>query len=136
MSSCRAGPTSTTPSLTSSRSVPKTAVVACGPLAGNVRDIAARRGWPVEVDPLPAPLHNRPALIAPAARELALELQGRGLRVALAYADCGSYGALDGLCAELGLARLGGLHCYDVLGGPDRIAALLAAQPGTHPPTH
>ena len=56
----------------------------------------------------------------------------RGLRVALAYADCGTYGALDELCAELGLARLGGLHCYDVLGGPDRIAALLAAEPGTY----
>jgi len=97
-----------------------------------VREIAARRGWPVEVHALPAPLHNRPARIAPAARELAGQLQARGLRVALAYADCGTYGALDELGAELGLARLGGLHCYDVLGGPDRIAALLAAEPGTY----
>jgi hypothetical protein len=99
-----------------------------------VREIVAARGWAasVEVHALPAPLHNRPSLIAPAARELALTLQARGLRVVLGYADCGSYGALDELCAELGLARLAGLHCYDVLGGADRVAAVLAAEPGTY----
>jgi hypothetical protein len=97
-----------------------------------VREIVAARGWAVEVHALPAPLHNRPDRIAPAARELAVALQARGLRVVLGYADCGSYGALDELCAELGLDRLGGLHCYDVLGGADRIAALLAAEPGTY----
>ena len=93
------------------------------------REIAARRGWPVEVHTLPAPLHNRPARIAPAARGWPASSRLAGLRVALAYADCGTYGALDELCAELGLARLGGLHCYDVLGGPDRVAALLAPSP-------
>jgi hypothetical protein len=108
------------------------AVIACGALAGQVRDIAARRGWPVQVHPLPAGLHNRPAQIAPAAAELAEQLQARGLRVALAYADCGSYGALDELCERLGIARLAGLHCYDVFGGPDRIAAMLESEPGTY----
>ena len=108
------------------------AVIACGALAGHVREIAARRGWAVQVHSLPAPLHNRPAQIAPAARQLAVALQARGLRVALAYADCGSYGALDELCQDLGLSRLAGLHCYDVFGGQDRIAALLAAEPGTY----
>jgi Protein of unknown function (DUF1638) len=97
-----------------------------------VRDIAARRGWAAAVHSLPAVLHNRPAQIGPAARDLARELQARGLTVVLAYADCGSYGALDEVCAELGLRRLPGLHCYDVLGGPDRIAAELAAEPGTY----
>ena len=52
--------------------------------------------------------------------------------MALAYADCGSYGGLDQLCARLGIARLGGLHCFDVFAGPDRVAALLAAEPGTY----
>jgi Protein of unknown function (DUF1638) len=97
-----------------------------------VRDIAARRGWAVDVHSLPALLHNRPARIAPAARGLALQLQARGQDVVLAYADCGSYGALDRVCAELGLRRLPGLHCYDVLGGPDQVAAALAAEPGTY----
>jgi Protein of unknown function (DUF1638) len=111
---------------------PVTAVIACGALGGMVREIAARRGWAVQVHNLPALLHNRPAQIAPAAEGLARELLARGLTVALAYADCGSYGALDRVCAELGLRRLPGLHCYDVLGGPDRIAAALEAEPGTY----
>ena len=111
---------------------PGTAVIACGALGGMVREIAARRGWAVDVHSLPALLHNRPAQIAPAARRLALELQAQGQTVALAYADCGSYGALDRVCAELGLRRLPGLHCYDVLGGPDQIRAALEAEPGTY----
>jgi Protein of unknown function (DUF1638) len=107
-------------------------VIACGAIASMVREIAARRGWPVEVHALPATLHNRPDRIAPAAAELAGLLQARGLRVALGYADCGSYGALDELCSRLGIARLPGLHCYDVLGGADRVRALFEREPGTY----
>jgi Protein of unknown function (DUF1638) len=84
------------------------------------------------VHTLPALLHNRPERIAPAAERLARELSGRGLRVVLGYADCGSYGALDELCSRLGLRRLPGLHCYDVLAGPDRVRALLEREPGTY----
>ena len=36
------------------------AVIACGALAVHVRDIARRRGFSVDVFPVPAPLHNRP----------------------------------------------------------------------------
>jgi len=108
------------------------AVIACGALAGNVRDIAARRGWAVEVYALPASLHNRPERIAPAVADLARDLHRRGLRVALGYADCGTYGALDELCASLQIDRLGGLHCYDVLGGARRVRALLQREPGTY----
>ena len=108
------------------------AVIACGALGGHVRQIVGRRGWPVEVHTLPALLHNRPERIAPAAERLARELSARGLRVVLGYADCGSYGALDELCSRLGLRRLPGLHCYDVLAGPDRVRALLEREPGTY----
>jgi hypothetical protein len=107
-------------------------VIACGALAGHIREIATRRGWPVELHSLPALLHNRPDRIAPAVRRLAAELRARGLTVALGYADCGSYGALDELCERLGLRRLPGLHCYDVLAGAGRLRAMLAAEPGTY----
>ena len=56
----------------------------------------------------------------------------RGQRVAVAYADCGTYGALDEVCARLGLRRLPGLHCYDVLAGPERMRAVFEAEPGTY----
>jgi hypothetical protein len=108
------------------------AVIACGALAGSVRDIAARRGWAVEIHALPASLHNRPDRIGPAVADLARALRGRGMRVAIGYADCGTYGELDKLCADLQIGRLRGLHCYDVFGGADRVRALFAREPGTY----
>ncbi len=81
---------------------------------------------------LPAILHNSPRDIVPAVEQLAAELAASGCRVAVAYADCGTYGELDALCDRLGLARLPGLHCYDVLAGPDRVRAALEAEPGTY----
>jgi len=107
-------------------------VIACGALGGHIREIAARRSWEIELACLPALLHNRPDQIAPAAERVAREFRSRGLRVALGYADCGSYGALDQLCGRLGLHRLAGLHCYDVLAGADRVRAMLESEPGTY----
>ena len=107
-------------------------MIACGALGAHIREIVDRRGWAVELHFLPSLLHNRPERITPAAEEIARAAQARGLRVALAYADCGTYGALDDLCSRLGLRRLPGLHCYDVLAGPDRLRALFDAEPGTY----
>jgi Protein of unknown function (DUF1638) len=135
MSSFPIAPTSTTASSTSSRSPaepPLAAVIACGALGGPVREIARRRGWPLELHCLPALLHNRPAQITPIAERLVRSAQARGLPVALGYADCGTYGGLDELCRRLGVRRLPGLHCYDLLAGPSRVAALFAAEPGTY----
>ncbi len=108
-----------------------TAVVACGALAADVRTIARRRGWAVDVHPLPALLHNRPERIAPA-----LELELRRLRdrydaVAVAYGDCGSYGAIDEVLDRAGVSRLSGEHCYDVFAREEVLEAL-AEEPGTY----
>jgi hypothetical protein len=155
MSSYLIAPASTTPSSSSSRSpgergaapcdrqastgpedrkanTANTAIIACGALGGHIRQIAARRGWDVRVDCLPAALHNKPRHIVPAAERMASELLRKGMRVVLAYADCGTYGELDRLCDRLGLARLPGLHCYDVFAGPDRVRAELESEPGTY----
>src|SRR3984957_17810782 len=138
MSSCPTEPTSTTASSRSCRSpadpspAAPVAVIACGALGGHLREILARRGGRAELHCLPALLHNRPAKIAFQAERLAHQALARGQRVAVAYADCGTYGALDEVCARLGLRRLPGLHCYDLLAGPDRVAALFEAEPGTY----
>jgi hypothetical protein len=86
----------------------------------------------VDVHPLPPLLHNRPQRIAAAVEEAVRRLRPRYARLAVAYADCGTYGALDDVCARLGVARLAGAHCYDVLAGEDRIRAALEAEPGTY----
>ena len=50
--------------------------------------------------------------------------------VVVGYADCGTYGALDEVCARRGWARMAGLHCYDVYAGADRVAAGQEASAG------
>jgi hypothetical protein len=107
-------------------------VIACGALGAHLRQAVASRGWRAEVRCLPALLHNRPQRIAFQAERLARAALARGQRVAVAYADCGTYGALDEVCSRLGLRRLPGLHCYDVLAGPARMRAMFAAEPGTY----
>jgi hypothetical protein len=111
---------------------PQVEIIACGALAGHVRDIAARRGWPVAVRSLPAVLHNRPQKIPIEAERALLSALATGHTVALAYADCGSYGALDELCARYGVGRLPGLHCYDVFAGAPELASVFEAEPGTY----
>jgi hypothetical protein len=106
--------------------------VACGAIARHVADVAVRRGWPVDVHPLPPLLHNRPQRIAGEVARQVAELSGRYARVAVGFADCGTYGELDEVCTRLGVRRLPGAHCYDVLAGPDRMQALLDAEPGTY----
>jgi hypothetical protein len=108
------------------------AVVACGALAQPAAEIAARRGWAVDVHPLPPLLHNQPQQIAGEVRELAGRLLPAYDRVVVAYADCGTYGALGAVCRDLGLAMLPGLHCYDVFAGEDRLEALFDREPGTY----
>jgi Protein of unknown function (DUF1638) len=131
MSSCLTAPTSTTGSSTSCLS-PPLEIIACGALAGHVREIVARRGWPATVRPLPAVLHNRPRKIIDEAERAVVSALASGRTVALAYADCGTYGALDQLCARYGVRRLPGLHCYDVFAGAGRVAAMFEAEPGTY----
>ena len=96
-------------------------VVACGALALNVRRIARRRGWEVKVVPVPALLHNHPHRIGTAVASLCEDHDV----VAVAYGDCGTYGALDGF------PRLEGEHCYDVF-ALDEVRAALDEEPGTY----
>jgi hypothetical protein len=107
------------------------AVIACGALSLHVEQIAVRRGWQIDVHPLPPALHNRPEKIAPAVADLADRLAADYRQVAVAYADCGTYGALDRVLAERGISRLAGDHCYDVF-GRQQVAEAAAAEPGTY----
>jgi hypothetical protein len=52
--------------------------------------------------------------------------------VAIAYADCGSYGALDEVCERYGISRLPGSDCYGVYAGADQYRELLEREPGTY----
>jgi hypothetical protein len=107
------------------------AVIACGALAFDVRSIARRRGWDVDVVPVPALLHNRPERIAPAVAAELAALRSRYRVLAVAYGDCGTYGALDRALAQSGVERLHGEHCYDVFAGAE-VTGALEEEPGTY----
>jgi len=102
----------------------KTAVIACGAIATHISNIASREGFELAIYPLPPLLHNRPEKIATEVEQKFLELKDKYQKVAVAYADCGTYGALDKIISKYGLNRLGGDHCYDVYAGKKRVFEL------------
>jgi len=109
-------------------------VLACGALAGDLRAVLAASGFGahVDVEYLPANLHNRPDAIAPALRPRLAAAAGAGRPVFVAYADCGTGGRLDALLDEFpGVQRLPGAHCYEVFAGSGRFAALQDEELGT-----
>jgi NAD(P)-dependent dehydrogenase (short-subunit alcohol dehydrogenase family) len=109
----------------------RSAVIACGALAFDVRSIARRRGWDVDVHPIPALLHNRPERIAPAVEQVLAELRSSYDVIAVAYGDCGSHGAIDALVSAAGVQRLRGQDCYDVF-GHEAVREGMASEPGTY----
>jgi hypothetical protein len=113
------------------RPTSRAAVLACGALAFDVRAVARRRGWELDVHPLPALLHNRPERIAPALAVALAELAPRYDALAVAYGDCGSYGAIDEVLAAAGVQRLAAENCYELL-AREEVRAALAEEPGTY----
>jgi hypothetical protein len=105
------------------------AIITCGAISREAMDWAA--GKDVAVYPLPPVLHNHPERIAPAVEAEIIRLRTLHDDVAVAYADCGSYGALDEVCERYGVTRLPERHCYDLLSTPDTLDAQWAAEPGT-----
>src|SRR5271169_3831677 len=99
-------------------------VIACGALAREIGAVTERAGLNhITLQCLPATLHNRPERIAPAVRQAIDAARGRFERVFVAYAECGTAGALDRVLAEEGVARLPGPHCYAFYSGVDRFIA-------------
>ena len=81
--------------------------------------------------PVPALLHNRPAAI-PAAVEAELErLAGAYDALAVAYADCGTYGALEPVLDRFGVRRLAGDTATTCSRGAE-VREALEEEPGTY----
>lgn len=107
-------------------------VIACGALAREIEDLRRLNGWRhLEVEYLPAELHNTPAGIPGAVRSKIDSARGRHAKVFVAYADCGTGGRLDALLRELGVERLPGSHCYELYAGGESFARLHESEPGT-----
>jgi len=112
---------------------PDVLVLACGAVAREVLAVIRLNGWThVDVRCLPAKLHSTPERIAGAVDAKLRELAGRYERVFVAYADCGTGGALDAVLERHGVERLPGAHCYGFLAGNDAWDAMQEEEPGTY----
>lgn len=103
----------------------KVLVIACGAVANELVRIRRLNDWQaVEIQCLPAELHNRPERIAPAVERKIMENEGRFERIVIGYADCGTGGLLDEVARRHGVDRIPGAHCYEFFAGAGRFAEL------------
>jgi hypothetical protein len=112
---------------------PHTLVIGCGALARELLALTADLPG-VKVVAVDARLHNRPERIAGAVKRRVARARrehGDDIRLFVAYADCGTGGALDAMLAGEGAERLPGEHCFELYAGAKAYAALQDAELGT-----
>lgn len=108
-----------------------TALVICGALGREIKDIVERRGWDVDVYGVSALLHLYPSRIVEELREKLYNLRPRYEKLVVVYGDCGTTGRLEPLLAEVGAVRLRGPHCYEMFAGAERFQKVADRRPGT-----
>ena len=88
-------------------------LLACGALAHEILALKRANGWDhLDLQCLPAILHNHPERIPPAI-ETAIEAHRADYaRIFVVYADCGTGGRLGAVCDRLGVEMVEGPHCY------------------------
>lgn len=107
-------------------------VIACGALAHDLVRVKKLNRWDhLEIQCLPAELHNTPQLIPQAVQDKINENRGRYQRIFAAYSDCGTGGLLDKMLEREGVERLPGAHCYEMFAGARQFDHLHQAELGT-----
>lgn len=107
-------------------------LIACGALAHETLAVLTANNWQhMDVQCLPANLHNKPQLIPAAVRDKIRQERANYQRMFVLYGDCGTGGGLDDVLAEEGVERLPGAHCYEFFAGGESFAAMAEAEPCT-----
>jgi hypothetical protein len=106
----------------------KILVIACGALA---REVLALRLDHIDIDCLPAQLHNYPSRIPEAMRAKIRASRSSYDEILCLYGDCGTGGELDRVLKEEGVSRIEGAHCYAFYAGEDAFSRLAEEEPGT-----
>ena len=108
-----------------------TALVICGALGREVKEIVDRRQWDVDIYGVSALLHLYPSRIVDELTEKLHRLRPQYEKLVVVYGDCGTTGRLEPLLEEVGAVRLRGPHCYEMFAGEERFAAIAEQRPGT-----
>jgi Protein of unknown function (DUF1638) len=108
-----------------------TALVICGALGREVKEIVERRGWDVDIYGVSALLHLYPSRIVDELRDKLHALRPRYQNLVVVYGDCGTTGRLEPLLDEVGASRLRGPHCYEMYAGEARFLEIAENRPAT-----
>jgi uncharacterized protein DUF1638 len=108
-----------------------TALVICGALGREVKEIVDRRGWDVDIYGVSALLHLYPARIVEELREKLHRLRPDYQKLVVVYGECGMTGKLEGILDEVGAVRVPGPHCYEMFAGAQRFGEIAERRPGT-----
>jgi hypothetical protein len=94
-------------------------VIACGAIAREIIAVSRTNHLDhLDLVCLPAIWHVYPQKIAPALREAIAEAKQAGYeRIFIGYAECGTQGQIDKICAEERIERIEGPHCYAFYSG-------------------
>ncbi len=93
-------------------------LIACGALAREIIALKTAHGWDhMDLQCLPAILHNHPDRIVPGVRAAVEKHRGSYAKIFVVYADCGTGGQLQSACDELGVEMVAGPHCYSFFEG-------------------
>ncbi len=99
-------------------------LIACGALAREILAIKSANGLDhLDLQCLPAILHNHPERIVPAVHKAVEIHRDDYTDIFVVYADCGTGGQLQAACDDLGVKMVAGPHCYSFFEGNDRFAA-------------
>ena len=108
-----------------------TALVICGALGREVKEIVDKHEWDVDVYGVSALLHLYPSRIVDELRSRLADLRPRYEKLVVVYGDCGTTGRLEPVLEEFGAARLRGPHCYEMFAGDERFQKIAEERPAT-----
>ena len=107
-------------------------VIGCGALAEELSALKRANQWTaLDIKCLDAALHNRPERIADRLESVLAQHHAEYSNILIAYADCGTGGAVDRVAEQFNAQRLPGAHCYEFYATSPVFAALAEAEPGT-----
>ena len=101
-------------------------IIACGMIAREVLAVIETLALGhLSLTCLPAEYHHYPEKIAPGIDEAIREARAEGYeRIFIGYADCGTGGDLDKVCARHGVERIAGPHCFAFYQGMNAFKAV------------
>ena len=109
----------------------KARVVGCAVFKPALEHLRLKQKYPfLRVTCLPSRLHNEPQKLQSRLLKEVLLARKSGERIICLYGEC--FPDMTGFCERLGLARVAGIHCDEILLGHERFQEIIQEVTGTY----